>query len=147
LTWKTHRPAILADWMRAHPGSRPFAWWVWDAPEKLRRRVGGIGTARADVLAMEPEVRFGIDVSFLDAEDVSWYTDPRDIHGKPVPELESFRESPFEADAFDPADPPRFESQAAYLARHGLLTADERERLPKAAFAPEAITDVIEVAS
>ena len=36
--------------------------------------------------------------------------------------------------AIDPADPPVFESQAAYLDRHKLLTEVERECLPADAF-------------
>jgi len=38
--------------------------------------------------------------------------------------------------AIDPADPPVFESQAAYLDRHKLLTEEERECLPADAFVP-----------
>ena len=30
----------------------------------------------------------------------------------------------------DPADPPRYESQATYLARYGLLMRGEEKRLP-----------------
>lgn len=32
---------------------------------------------------------------------------------------------------YDPDDPPIYETEAAYLARHGLLTADERAQLAK----------------
>jgi hypothetical protein len=41
--------------------------------------------------------------------------------------------------AFDPARPPLFEAEAAYLARHGLLTPAERARLTVADFAPQAV--------
>jgi len=40
-------------------------------------------------------------------------------------------------DAVDLNDPAAFESEAAYLERHGLLTAAERRRLPADAFEPE----------
>jgi len=36
-----------------------------------------------------------------------------------------------ERDVFDPNDPPIYESQAAFLERHGLLTAAERAYLKK----------------
>lgn len=39
----------------------------------------------------------------------------------------------------DPDDPPRFESQAAYLRRHGLLLPGELRRLTAAAFEPEIV--------
>ncbi len=35
-------------------------------------------------------------------------------------------------------NPPRYESQATYLKRHGLLTGEESTRLPKEAFRAEA---------
>jgi hypothetical protein len=39
----------------------------------------------------------------------------------------------------DPADPPVFESEAAYLDRHGLMPDAERRRVPASAFEPEAV--------
>lgn len=31
-----HGEAIVEDWVRASPGSRPACWWAWDAPQALR---------------------------------------------------------------------------------------------------------------
>jgi hypothetical protein len=39
----------------------------------------------------------------------------------------------------DPADPPRVESEATYLARLGLLTPAERRALATEAFVPEGV--------
>lgn len=39
----------------------------------------------------------------------------------------------------DPRDPPRFESQPAYLARHDLLSPAERGRLGAVDFQPETL--------
>lgn len=39
----------------------------------------------------------------------------------------------------DPDDPPRFESEAAYLQRHNLMSAAERRRLPADAFEDDTI--------
>ena len=25
--WRAMRDELLADWIKAHPGTRPFAWW------------------------------------------------------------------------------------------------------------------------
>lgn len=34
--WEQLRDALLKEWTSAHPGSRPWAWWRWDAPEPRR---------------------------------------------------------------------------------------------------------------
>jgi hypothetical protein len=40
--WEIMREKILADWIREQPGTRPWAWWRWDAPQPARReRVDG----------------------------------------------------------------------------------------------------------
>jgi hypothetical protein len=51
-----------------------------------------------------------------------------------------YHEGHFPHNAIDPNNPPRFESQAAYLERHGLLSPEERRRLPADAFEPELVT-------
>jgi hypothetical protein len=43
--------------------------------------------------------------------------------------------------SIDVGDPPRFESEATYLARLGLFLDGERERIPAAAFQPEFVLD------
>jgi hypothetical protein len=55
---------------------------------------------------------------------------------RPVPgDLRGRREP-----SYDPAHPPRYEAQATYLDRHGLLLGAERRRLTERDFAPERIT-------
>jgi hypothetical protein len=65
--------------------------------------------------------------------------------GTPAHEVGNYQEFPFGVPAcwveLDPADPPRYEGQATFLDRHGLLTAAERRALPPGAFKPEAIRD------
>jgi hypothetical protein len=43
----------------------------------------------------------------------------------------------------DPADPPMFESEAAYLDRLGLLTDGERDCLPPDAFKPVRLCSTV----
>jgi hypothetical protein len=43
------------------------------------------------------------------------------------------------APAYDPANPPLYESQASYLLRHDLLLPGERRRLTEGDLDPEAI--------
>ena len=97
--WRELGADLVAEHVKAHPGTRPAGWWMFDSPEP-RRRLGGTGEPFEDSFA------------------------------RGLPE---FWES------IDRADPPRFESEAAYLARHNLLSTSERRRLTPADFEPEVI--------
>lgn len=140
-TWRRSRADLLARWATETPGRRPWAWWRFDAPGP-RQRLGGTGTPRCEVLAVAPCVQFGVELDYVDAEDVELYNGRlRDVHGRLI--LPDFAHEPFVADAYDPGDPPAYESQAAFLKRHGLLTAAERRRLTARDFEPEQIEDTL----
>ena len=133
--WDKVGNSILSNFIKRHPGTRPYAWWEFEAPRepigtrigwhndgKLvapRKRLNGVGTPCHELLAFAPSYKFGIPDFWVDAILVKWYPH-KDLH---VP---------------DPDDPPTFESQASYLDRHNLLTDDERESLPADAFEPVA---------
>lgn len=34
--WEELRDEIMADWIRTKPGTRPHAWWLYEAPEPRR---------------------------------------------------------------------------------------------------------------
>ena len=34
--WEEFRDELLPAWIAEHPGSRPHAWWLYDAPERRR---------------------------------------------------------------------------------------------------------------
>jgi hypothetical protein len=53
-----------------------------------------------------------------------------DIHGSPIGDR--FANDTFKGVAIDPDNSPTFESQAAYLKRHGLFLVGEERRLKKA---------------
>lgn len=40
-SWQRLRGQILADWIREHPGTRPWAWWAFEASEPRRQIAGG----------------------------------------------------------------------------------------------------------
>jgi hypothetical protein len=40
--WRIQRDDVLAWWIKRHPGTRPWCWWRFDAPED-RRQIGGTG--------------------------------------------------------------------------------------------------------
>lgn len=107
--WEKYREAVLGEWIKLHPGTRPWAWWKYDAPESARQWLGGSGCPLMPAGWQETKriqgglLHFGVPTQ--------WRVLP------------------------DPADPPVFESQVAYLHRLGLLT-DEEQNLPPAAFAP-----------
>jgi hypothetical protein len=62
---------------------------------------------------------------FVTAEDVEWHREEgEDFSGIPI----------------DLNDPPMYESQAAYLNRHGLWIPAERRRLRKRDFKPEMVS-------
>lgn len=57
--WRRIRESVLETWTRERPGTRPFAWWKFDAPGP-RERLGGIGTPSFQVLNEKPIYRYGI---------------------------------------------------------------------------------------
>lgn len=114
--WREHAAQILPAWIEAKPGTRPSCWWRFDAPEN-RRRLGGIGDPLHEASAYAPDHHLGIPTDWVLPDG------PHADRGAPV----------------DPADPPIFESQAAFLDRHGLLEPGERNRLPEDALEPEPL--------
>lgn len=105
VAWGFFRETLLADWIKQQPGTRPAAWWWWESSGP-RERVDGIQHPFSDrvrrqrIEALPPECfvrRHANDLSF---------GVPRVIFTKQ------------EATA-------QYESEAAYLKRHGLLTPAE----------------------
>ena len=152
--WNEVRDEILADWIVDAPGSRPSFWWKLDAPRqplgnfpgcyydgKLpepRHRLGGTGTPAHEVLANVPNYSFGIPTDWVSKWQADYYNGRRrDIHGKPIGA--EYEEGHFAGVAIDPEDPPRFESEASYLQRLGLLLPGEIARLNEDDFEPEII--------
>jgi hypothetical protein len=159
--WAEVRSDVLTAWVQDRPGTRPWAWWEFDAPpwtedvpsrvrplvcdyadvwqlKQPRRRLGGIGTPAHEALNYHPEFDLGVPKWFVSAWDVAYYNGrARDIHGHRIGT--DYRDGQFPYQAIDPADPPRYESQASYLERHGFLATSERSRLPADAFDPVTI--------
>ena len=154
--WVAVRDALLEDWIAASPGSRPWAWWRYDAPRvsslpgtrwltipewvrretpEPRRRLGGRGTPCHEVLNDVPQFRFGLPVRWVGSFDVGFYNGRlRDMHGNRIGT--QYAEGHFTGVAVDPGNPPRYEAQASYLERQGLLHDGERQRLTEADFVP-----------
>ena len=136
--WTRVGETLLAEWIQEHASSRPRAWWRFDAPEctalpvfapdgewlrqqripEPRRRLGGTRQPIYECSNTAIRLPFGRPVDFVRE---SWVDEDDDR----VP--------------FDPKDPPRYESQAAYLERHGLLVTGERRRLRAADFEVEIV--------
>lgn len=158
--WLAVRDDVLAAWIRAAPGTRPWAWWEFDAPRwqppyplrcdgiewalcqmpEPRRRLGGIGDPAFECLNVWPSFDAGIPTYWVSKSDEAYYNGRScDIYGSPIGT--ECHEGDFKglAPRFD--DPPRFESQASYLKRHGLLPPAERKRLKADAFEPDVVLD------
>lgn len=147
--WELLRAEILARWVADRAGTRPTAWWTWDAPRTPdgkavpRRRLGGTGTPAHECLANGPAFAQGIPVDWVSPWMVAYYNGLAvDVEGVPIG-LE-YHEGHFPYDAIDPGDPPMFESEYDYLERHGLLLPGERARCNTAVRAPEAVLHAVE---
>lgn len=132
--WGTHSERIVAEHVSVYPGTRPARWWQYVV--EPRQRLGGIGTPASDVLAHVPTFSFGLPSVWFSQRQVKYYTGVN--HGGPIGSR--FPSSDFKGVSIDPNDPPTFESQAAYLKRHGFLLGDEERRLKKADWEAEAIS-------
>lgn len=135
--WGLMIDEILEDWAREQPGTRPRAWWQYDSQES-RRRLGGIGTPSNECHATAPHLVFGIPTYWVDQREVD-YRNGRAFHVDGYRIGTENKEGDFDGLAIDRDDPPRYESEAAYLKRCGLLFPGELERLTEAAFEPEIV--------
>jgi hypothetical protein len=81
--WRVYRGEILPQWIQQRPGSRPWGWWrSGDAPEKARRRLGGVGTPAHEVLAHVEEYDFGIPAHWITPFEAAYYRGAaRDMQG------------------------------------------------------------------
>jgi len=157
--WEACREDILARWVVAAPGTRPWGWWWHDAPRwraedmpaqarvlnpkafsfpEPRRRLGGTGTPQYECLAVVPRLEAAIPVDWVSSFDADFYRGKaKDIHGNPIgTEFVGHR---FDGKAIDFGNLPRYEAEASYLKRHNLLLPGEAERLTDADFAAETV--------
>ena len=162
--WDSCKAGILKDWIKAHPGTRPSFWWLYDAPRMTeaeveergwtgcyfvpemaepRRRLGGIGHPKHEHLAYVPSFHCGVPDDWLSKSEVDYYSGHTyDTQGRKIEDnhvTDCRKEKPFTGKAINPKYPPIFESQATYLDRHGLLLPEEKRRLRPKDFEPEAI--------
>jgi hypothetical protein len=121
--WPRWRAVVPDWWVREFPGTRPRLWWNHDAPRQPagrwpgrwfdgqlpepRRRLGGAGVTPWEAgLAYVPCYAHGVPSIWIDAWQVAYYK--------------------LDVPAYDPMDPPVYETEAEYLRRHGLLLPGER---------------------
>ena len=108
--WEKYRDDFLPRFITTNPGRRPLPWWQWDGPKR------DTGTGAFFEPLPEPRRRIG------GKGQTTWerYPAVMPTYKKGVPSA---------WDSVDKGDPPRFESEARYLERHGLLTDAERKYL------------------
>ena len=105
---------------------------------------GGHGTPWHECLAAcknNPDYERGLPTLWVSKFKVAYYNGVAvDIHGNHIestqPDGTPRKPGDFAGVAPDPADPPLFESEPAYLDRLGLLTDDERDKLNPTDFEP-----------
>lgn len=117
--WDSVRSELLDGWITDNPGTRPFAWWRYDAPEP-RQRIDGKPHPFGDPsrLAVVANLR-----ATNDADDWLCRAACRLSFGTPT--LAGLGEG-FAS----------YETQAAYLERLGLLTDGERAAMSAATAPP-----------
>jgi hypothetical protein len=124
--WAQYGAEIITWWCKENPGTRPRTWWKFQAPEP-RRRVGGIGTTKREVLGHPEYIKANglpCPEGFVLPEDLAWW-----------PWCERAA-----ATAVDYDNPPKYEAQAAYLSRLEMLQPGEANRLTARDFEPQAFT-------
>jgi hypothetical protein len=135
--WGQYGDEVVKQHVAEFPGSRPARWWERSSSGP-RQRLGGIGTPSHECLAYVPHFAYGIPISWVTPFDVEYYNgQARDHQGKRIDN--GFHKGDFQGVAPDPADPPSFESQAAYLRRLGLLLPGEGQKLTAVDFVPERL--------
>ena len=122
--WDEHRDAVLEAWIRERLGTRPSLWWRvdaprWNAPKEYR-------CWYYVPMLPEPRLRLG------GVGRTAWERYPAYVPSWAFGIPDIWYE-------VDEDDPPSFESQAAYLRRHGLLFPGEEGLLTAAAFEPEIV--------
>ena len=121
--WKKNRTKYLRAFIRANPGKRPTPWWQWDAQKE---RVVGWDYTHFDT---PQRLRLGGTGTPTHEILAAWSGFSKGISTS--------------WENIDPADPPIFESETAYLSRHGLLTTAEKKWLTShpGAMQPEGINE------
>ncbi len=127
--WADQAKNIIQAWITERPGTRPWAWWEFDAPvmQNIKRRWKGTFFMR-----WLKETRRQVSGQGV----TSWENYPAWIP-------RYFLGAPLDWDSIDEDDPPIFESEATYLDRFGLLSKSEKAKISPADFDPESIETIL----
>lgn len=133
--WETHKKKIMDVWITEQPGSRPWSWWIFDAPE-MRKRLGGIGSPYHEHLGGgKGSYNFGCQDRFITKFDEEYYNGrARRVDGALIPDYATgkplkYKDGDFKGIGYDKNDPPRFETELDYLIRLNLLSKSEKKAL------------------
>lgn len=136
--WDAHKDAVLAEWARSNPGTRPTCWWKYDAPQELvegckgteyfayaaqRQRLGGRGEPAWLHINITPCFEQGVPAAWISREAAFRNKGRRFIDA-----------------SVDPTDPPTFEGEAEYLRRLQFFLDGERQRTARELFEPVQVS-------
>lgn len=103
--WYQYRDMILTHWIQTKPGTRPSCWWLFDSPRATARQRSEFDeNQHADMIDHRRQIS-----GSKPRRDA---TAPCYDHG--IPKHLKYS-----------GEPPEFESERAYLDRHGLLMPGE----------------------
>ena len=106
--WEELKHELLPDWIRQYPGTRPYAWWKFDAKEP-RQRTDGVQHPFQDRVR-KARVQASSSPKFRGMAYELFYGCPRAL----------ITQEDFKA---------QYESELQYLDRLGLLTDEERKEI------------------
>jgi hypothetical protein len=110
--WPEREAEVLSWYSKHFPGTRPWAWWRFSAPEP-RRRLGGTGTAYGPAFGYYQTYVYGFPTVWFSRAETACRNNVQPI---------------------DPRDPPTFEGGPMYLRRLGLLAPGEAKRIARSDF-------------
>jgi hypothetical protein len=117
--WEELREELQPEWIEKHPGTRPWGWWAFDAPEPIRNLISGEPPP-------EHELRPCLGI-WQESEQALPTTGP-----SPLDDLVwggcSFGR-PWWGSIRPWSTTPEFEGEPEYLSRLGLLEFEESQRL------------------
>lgn len=135
--WERIQDRVVDEWKVKRPGHRPRMWWTHNSAGP-RKRLGGTGDL---MFKRGTSYERGIPEVWLSPFQACYFRGMAvDVNGQPLESVRLnapvFSPEEFHGVPPDPADPPMYESEPAFLLRHKMLSDSERQLLTEYDFKP-----------